>query len=168
MIAKAGFAAALVVTVILAGCAAVAITRLEAGKSSEADVRAALGTPARSYADPDGSRQLVFPTGPEGTQTYMAFLAPDGRLARLEQVLNEEHFRRIEVGTTDRAQLERLIGPPWRTIDFPNKRQVAWDYVFQDTWQYTVDFSVMLDERGIVQERVSVRRDRGRDSGVSK
>jgi outer membrane protein assembly factor BamE (lipoprotein component of BamABCDE complex) len=146
----------------LFGCSAISVSRLEPGKSSEADVRAAFGTPPKVYENPDGSRQLAFPTGPAGTQTHMAFLAPDGRLMRLEQVLTEEQFRRIENGRTSRDQLERLIGPPWRTIDFPNKRQVAWDYVFEDSWSYIVDFSVMLDERGLVAERASVRRERGR------
>lgn len=153
---------------MLAGCAVFAVARLEPGKSSESDVRQALGEPVKVYSDPDGARQLVYPRGPEGRQTYMAFLAPDGRLVRLDQVLTEEHFRKIAVGTTDQAQLERLIGPPWRKIPFPNLRQVAWDYVLQDSWGYTVDFSVMVDERGIVANLVSVRRDPGRSGSVSR
>lgn len=148
---------------LLAACASPGFGRLEAARSSEVDVRRALGEPARVYADADGSRQLAYPQGPMGTQTYMAFLGPDGRLRRLEQVLSEEHFRRIDAGTTSAAQLERLIGPPWRTIAFPNKRQVAWDYVFKDTWGYLVDFSVMLDDRGIVAETAYVRREKGDD-----
>lgn len=159
--------AVLAAAAFLSGCAVVGIVRLEPGKSSEAQVRQALGEPARVYADPDGTRQLVYPRGPEGRQTYMAFLAPDGRLARLDQVLTEEHFRRIAVGTTSDVQLERLIGPPWRKIPFPNLRQVAWDYVIQDGWGYTVDFSVMIDERGIVANLVHVRRDLGRSGGIS-
>lgn len=110
-----------------------------------------------AFADVAGSRQLVFPTGPLGTQTYMAFLSPDGRLARLEQALREENFRQLAPGRTSRDEVLRLIGPPWRTMDFPNKRQVAWDYRFEDTWGYLADFSVMLDERGIVVETVTVR-----------
>ena len=160
--------AVLAAAAMLAGCAVLAFARLESGKSSEAEVRQALGEPAKVYTEPDGTRQFVYPRGPGGTQTYMAYIAPDGRLARLEQVLAEDYFRRIEVGVTDGAQLERLIGPPWRKIDFPNKRQVAWDYVFVDGWGYTVDFSVMVDERGIVAEKVSVRRDLGRSGGVSR
>jgi len=152
---------------LLAGCGALSIARLEPGKSMEAEVRQALGEPTRTYTDPDGTRQLVYPRGPEGRQTYMAVLAPDGRLVRLDQVLTEEHFRRIAVASTNTDQLERLIGPPWRKIPFPNLRQVAWDYVYQDSWGYTVDFAAMIDEQGIVANLVSVRRDPGR-SGVSR
>jgi hypothetical protein len=157
--------ALLVAAAMLAGCAALGFHGLEAGRSSESDVRRALGEPARTYADADGSRQLAFTTGPAGTQTFMAFIAPDGRLTRLDQVLSNDQFRRIERGTTTGAQLERLIGPPWRVMDFPNKKQVAWDYVFRDEWGYTVDYSVMLDERGIVAETAYVRRESGRDGG---
>ncbi len=148
----------------LTGCSAVSILRLEPGTSTEADVRRALGEPARTFTLEDGTRQLVFPTGPGGTQTYMAYLSSSGSLVRLEQALADEKFRRIVPGTTTAAEIERLIGPPWRRIDFPNKRQVAWDYVYQDDWDYTVDLSVMIDERGIVAETVHARRTRG-DSG---
>jgi outer membrane protein assembly factor BamE (lipoprotein component of BamABCDE complex) len=154
--------AVLAAAAILAGCA---VGRLEPGRSTEADVRAALGEPARVYPVPDGTRMLAFPQGPAGTQTYMAHVTADGRLTRFEQVLSNDQFRRIERGTTTGAQLERLIGPPWRVMDFPNKKQVAWDYVFQDEWGYVVDFSVMLDERGIVAETAYARRESGRDGG---
>jgi hypothetical protein len=150
---------------VIAGCSPLAFIRLEPGKSSEADVRRALGEPARAFTHDDGSRQLAFPQGPEGMQTFMAFVSPDGSLVRLEQVLTESQFRRIVRGSTTGGELERLIGPPWRTLDFPNKRQVAWDYVLQDAWGYTVDFSVMLDERRVVAETVFARRDPG-DGGM--
>lgn len=159
--------ALLLATVGFAGCAAVAIVRLAPGTSTEADVRAALGEPARVFKEAGGGRQMAFPQGPEGLETYMAYVSPDGRLVRFEQVLKEEQFDRITTGETTQEELERLIGPPWRTMDFPNKRQVAWDYVYRDTWNYTVDLSVMFDERGIVAERIAVRRLPG-DRGVSR
>jgi len=110
---------------------------------------------------------MVYPQGPEGTVTYMAYVSADGRLVRFEQVLTEEVFAHITVGSTTAEELERLIGPPWRRMDLPNKRQVAWDYVYRDSWDYTVDFSVMFDERGIVADRAAVRRERG-DGGYSR
>lgn len=152
---------------LAAGCGILEMNRLEPGRSTEADVRQALGAPARVYPQPDGSRQLAFPRGPAGTQTYMAFVAPDGRLVRIEDVLSAEHLQRIAAGSMTSEQLERLIGPPWRTTAFPNLRQTAWEYVIQDTWGYTVDLSVMIDERGIVAGTVYARRERG-DSGMNK
>lgn len=139
----------------LAGCATIG---LKPGQSTEADVRRAFGEPARTYPQPDGSRQLVFPTGPAGTQTYMARVSAAGTLVALDQALVEERFRLLTPGTTTAEEVERLIGPPWRKIDFPNKGQVAWDYVYRDTWDYIVDLSVMVDRRGIVAETVHARR----------
>jgi hypothetical protein len=157
----------LLAAALLAGCAAIGMARLEPGKSTEADVRRALGEPRKVFANADGSRQLAFTTGPEGTQTHMAHLAADGRLLRIEQVLTAETIARISPGSTTAAQLERLIGPPSRITDFPNKRAVAWDYVLQDTWGYIVDFSVMVGRDGVVAEKIHVRRLTG-DSSVSK
>lgn len=149
------------VAALLWGCSTLGIGRLEPGRSPEAEVRQALGEPALTLDGANGARQLVFPQGPAGTQTYMAFIAPDGRLSRLEQALTEDSFRLIAVGKSSRADVLQLIGPPWRTIDFPNKRQTAWDYRFRDAWGYVAEFSVMLDERGIVAETVTVRLERG-------
>lgn len=158
---RASSATAVLGAFLLAGCSAVGLARLEPGRSTEADVRRLLGDPARAYPAADGSRQLAFPSGPEGTQTHMAYLAADGRLVRMEQVLNEDQFGRISPGTTRAEEVERLVGPPWRMQDFPNKQAVAWDYVFRDTWDYLVDFSVMVGRDGVVTEKVYARRPRG-------
>ncbi len=154
--------ASIAATLLVAGCTALGPCGLEPGRSSEADVLRSLGEPAMTFPTPDGGRQLVFPQGPMGSQTFMARVGADGRLARLDQVLDEEHFRRIESGRTTTGELERLIGPPWRRIAFPNLRQVAWDYHFEDAWGYDSDLSVMVDERGVVAGVIAVRRERDR------
>jgi len=143
---------------VLAGCSTFAILGIVPGKSTESDIRRALGEPARTFTLPDGSRLLAFPTGPGGTQTFMAQVSANGSLTRMDQVLVEERFRQVTPGTTTADEVERLIGPPWRKIAFPNKGQVAWDYVYRDTWDYLVDLAVMVDGRGIVQEMVHARR----------
>lgn len=148
----------------LAGCSTLSILRLEPGKSTEADVRRAFGEPALAFPAVDGTRQLVFAGGPQGAPPYVAHISANGSLARLEQVSVESQSLRFVPGTTTAAEVERLIGPPWRKVDFPNKRAVAWDYVYQDTWDYTVDLAIMVDARGIVVETVHARRSRG-DAG---
>ena len=155
--------ATVLATLVLAACAALPGAGLKPGVSTESEVRAALGKPAVELAEPGGGRSLAYPTGPMGTQTFMARLGPDGVLRSLDQVLAQEYFAQLRPGKTTGAEVLRIIGPPWRRMDFPNKRQVAWDYVFQDSWGYVVDYSVMLDERGIVAEMAYVRRESGRD-----
>ena len=147
---------------ILAGCAVVGLHGLEPGRSTEADVRRALGEPALALEGPAGTRSLAYPGGPGGTHTWMARIAPDGRLARLENGLTDDSRSRVTPGVT-KEEVLRLIGPPWRTMDFPNKRQVAWDYRVRDTWGYLVDYSVMIDEQGRVAETVAARIDDGHD-----
>jgi len=157
-----GVAVAAIAAVVLAACAAPAFVP---GQSTEAAVRAGLGEPAAVYPLPAGAKRLAFPTGPMGTQTFMADIGADGRLARFEQVLDEAHFLQVRKGEDDRDAVLRLLGPPWRSVDFPNKGQVAWDYRFRDSWGYLADFSVMFDAKGIAVETVTVRQEIGRQFG---
>jgi outer membrane protein assembly factor BamE (lipoprotein component of BamABCDE complex) len=136
---------------------------LSPGVSTERQVREAFGEPAMDLKEADGGRVLAYTTGPMGTQTWIARLGKDATLVSLEQVLDEEHMRRISPGTTTGEEVLRLIGPPWRKVDFPNKRQVAWDYMYADSWAYRVNYSVMLDEKGVVAETVNVRIEGGKN-----
>ncbi|SBT04719.1 conserved hypothetical protein [Candidatus Accumulibacter aalborgensis] len=49
---------------------------------------ASMGEPAMVWKNPDGSEQLAYPRGPAGTQTFMAYVGPDGTLQRIEKVLD--------------------------------------------------------------------------------
>jgi hypothetical protein len=146
-----------------AGCAAYDGHTLMPGTSTEADVRSTMGSPAAEYQESDGSRQLAYPRGPLGTQTYMAEVAPDGVVRSVRPALNDATFNRIAPGMT-RDEVLRLIGPPGETMSFARSGQVAWDYRFVDTWGYTAIFSVAFDANGVVVSKFSRRleRDRGR------
>jgi hypothetical protein len=111
----------------------------------EPEMRQAMGAPAGEYDLPDGTRQLVFPRGPLGTETYMVYVK-GGSVTRSEQVLTDDTFYRVQTGTTTQEELRRMIGPPYRMVRFDNLRQVAWDYRFRDSWGYLADFSAMIDE----------------------
>lgn len=154
--------ACLLAVLFAAGCASYSGRGLEPGVSTEAQVRALMGSPAAEYANPGGSRMLAYPHGPLGIETFMAEIGPDGRLVAVRQVLNEESFRGISRGMT-RDQVLRHIGPPGETMEFPNLKQVAWDYRFRDVWGYTAIFSVMLDGNGIVVSTFTRRLDTGRN-----
>lgn len=144
-------------------CALIPGHDLVPGVSRETEVRAAFGTPGYEWVDTSGVRGLAFPRGPMGTETYVARLDRQGALVGVEQVLDEDHFRRIRVGETTGEEVLRLIGPPSGRTAFPNKGQVAWDYRFQDTWGYQAYFSVLVDGRGVVAETVTTRIERRSD-----
>lgn len=154
------YLAALGAVTMVAACAALGGVQIGA---SEADARRAMGAPAMEFPDSDGSRQLVFPTGPQGTQTFMVYVSKDGTVRRVEQVLTDDTFHRIHAGTTTGEDVRRLIGPPWRVVRFGNLRQDAWDYRFRDTWGYLANFSVMVDDRGVVAGKVTARIESSRD-----
>lgn len=142
---------------LVAGCAA---QSLRPG-ASEAEVRQSMGAPAMELSMAEGSRALVYPTGPLGTHTYMAHVDRNGRLQRVEQVLDDSRFHAIQPGMT-KEELLRLIGPPSETMRFGNLRQTAWDYRFRDTWGYLAILSVMIDDNGRVASRITQRIERER------
>ncbi len=148
---------------LLASCAAHDGAGLRAGVTSENEVRQTLGAPALEIANPDGSRQMAYPKGYFSNQTYMVQVGRDGMFQGIHQVLDEDHFYRVQPGQT-RDDVLRLIGPPLETMDFPRLQQVAWDYRYQDTWGYNAIFSVMLDRDGHVVGKVTRRLERDRPS----
>jgi outer membrane protein assembly factor BamE (lipoprotein component of BamABCDE complex) len=138
--------------------AACAMQGLRPGATAE-EVVSTMGRPAVELRDPDGSRHLVYPSGPFGLQTHVAHVGSDGRLRGVEQVLDDTRFNAISPGmTTD--ELLRLIGPPWQRVYFNNLRQTAWDYRYRDSWGYVAVLSVMVDDAGRVASRITQRIER--------
>lgn len=150
-------AAAASLAMLLGACASYDGRGLQPGAATDADVRQLMGTPAEEFANPDGSRQIAYPRGPLGVETFMVHLRPDGRLDRIEQVLNEAHFDKIIIGKTTREEVRRLIGPPAETQEFRRQQQVSWTYRYRDAWGLVSDYSVTFDTKGIVVSKISIR-----------
>ncbi len=148
----------------LAGCASYDGYSLRPGTSTEDEVRSVMGRPAMEFRNADGSRELVYPRGPLGTQTFMADVSRDGVLQAVRPVLSDEVFLRIVPGMT-RDQVLRLIGPPGDVMEFPRSGRVSYEWRFMDTWHYTALFSVDFDRNGIVVSKFTrrIERDGGRD-----
>jgi outer membrane protein assembly factor BamE (lipoprotein component of BamABCDE complex) len=150
----------LILALALSGCASYSGSGLRPG-ASDNDVRQAMGRPAVELRNPDGSRELVYPKGPLGTQTFIAHLDAGGALKGIEQVLDDDHFRNIHEGQTQ-DQVLRMIGPPGETMRFPGGNH-AWQYRFMDTWGYTSEFNVTFNPAGIVVAKIAIRLDQDRD-----
>lgn len=114
-------------TLALAGCDYFALQELRPGVSTAREVRERLGEPGMEWEEGDGGRTWEFPRGPAGTDTYMATLGPDGVLRRIEQVLTEDNFARIEKGM-DEGRVRRLLGRPGSVQHFPLKPETVWDW----------------------------------------
>lgn len=152
------------ITVLLSSCAGYSGSNLKPGASTLPEVMASMGEPAMRWKNEDGSEQLAYPRGPAGTQTFMVFIGSDGRLERIEGVLDMEHFARIEHGKSDKESVLRLLGPsaPLRTQYYRLSNELAWEWRFCDGLSQMALFAVMFDaSTGIVRTTYQRRDDSG-------
>ena len=105
--------AALLAIATLGGCASIYTAPPQPGEP-EAQVIARLGEPTHRYVAGD-TRLLEYMTGPWGQATFMARIGTDGRLISYEQVLDTEHFSRIQPGTSTKQDVLHTIGAPSET-----------------------------------------------------
>ncbi|WP_300336900.1 hypothetical protein [Accumulibacter sp.] len=131
---------------LVSACAGYSGSNLKPGVSTLPEVLASMGEPAMVWKNPDGSEQLAYPRGPLGTQTFMAYVGPDGKLQRIDKVLNTEHFARIQVGM-NKDQVLRVLGPSgssW-TQFYSRSNLLAWSWLFCNSWNSQEFFDVMFD-----------------------
>lgn len=142
----AGAVAAAAATAALAGCATYGPGTLRPGDDS-AEVTRQLGAPTARYPMPGGVQRLEFARGPFGKHTYMVDLDTAGRVARVEQVLTEERFARVQAGQS-RDELLRLLGRP------SDRRGGGWQPGEVWAWRYESPFCqwfmVSIDPQGRV------------------
>ena len=138
----------------LFGCASYGGSGLKPGVATLPEVVVVMGEPAMRWKDADGREQLAYPRGPQGTQTFMVFMGPDGRLERIEHALDMGHFARIVPGKSDQAEVLRLLGPsqPQWTAYFEARDELVWEWRFCDNWGMVAFFDVLFDATtGIVR-----------------
>jgi len=142
----------------LAACASYSGYGLKPGAATENDVRKTMGRPALEMPDRDGGKELIYPKGPLGTQTFIAHVDARGVLEGIDQVLDDDHFRGIREGQT-RDDVLRMIGPPGEAMEF-RSGNYAWQYRFMDTWGYLSNFNVTFNREGIVVDKIAIRIER--------
>lgn len=130
----------------LTGCAAYGGRGLKPGESRLEDVLAVMGTPAVQWSEPDGSRKLQYPRGPLGVHTWQIQVDAAGRLAAIENLLDEEHFSQIKPGMSE-AQVLRLLGPSYApgTAFFERRNEWVLEWRYCDAWRFVSRFDVMFD-----------------------
>ncbi len=131
---------------LVSGCAGYGGGNLTPGALTRAEVIASMGAPALRWTNPDDSKQLAYPRGPAGTQTFMVHVRPDGKLQRIEKVLDAEHFWliRVEMG---KDEVLRVLGPPgpeW-TEYYARRNELDWSWLFCNDWSRQEFFDVMFD-----------------------
>ena len=142
---------------LLSACANYSGSGLKPGQAKLDDVLRAMGPPAQRWQEEDGSQQLAYPRGPVGYHTYMAYIGADGKLKKIENVLDEATFARIRPGMS-KAQILRLLGPsqPGWSAYFPARDELVWEWRYCDQWNAAARFDVLFDaSTGTVRSTLS-------------
>jgi len=152
------FWGAIIVALLLGACAAYDGRGLIPGTDGVDEVLRIMGQPALRWQDADGALQLAYPHGPMGFHTYMVHLAPDGKLQRIENVLDEQVFARIRPGMNT-EQVVRLLGPaqPEWSAYFSRRDELVWEWRYCDAASNAARFNVLFDQsRGTVRSTMAM------------
>jgi hypothetical protein len=122
---------ALIVLVLCVGCASFDGRGLVPGQSTADEVERLMGPAADKRAGPGGETWLYYPRQPYGRKTFVARVAPDGRLIALEQRLTDENISRLIPNATRGDELRSLLGPPYMITRFPQMEREVWQYYFR-------------------------------------
>jgi len=112
--------------------------RLIVGVSQQADVLASFGQPVRRWPDADGGQTLEYSSQPFGQSCWMATIAADGRLLRLEDTLLPASRFSITPGMTP-EQVSRLLGQ--------ERSRVFYRFSGEDVWDWNVAPDLLGDTR---------------------
>lgn len=128
---------------LLVGCASYSGTGLRPGEARVEDVIRVMGSPAMRWQDSDGSQQLAYP---RGIHTFMVQIGSDGKMQRIENILDMKTFARIRPAMT-KSQVLRILGPsePSGTAYFKARDELVWEWRYCDEWNERARFDVLFD-----------------------
>ena len=135
---------------VMAGCDRVATGELQVGQSTVADMKLKMGDPANVYREGD-KEVWEYPLGPEGVRTYMMTVNAQGGLEKIDQVLVDANFKRIQPGMTI-TEVRRILGRNSKEQRFgmtPNERTHKYKFNANNEDQY---FDVTYNAEGRVKE----------------
>lgn len=152
------FLVAIFSALLLASCATYSGRGLQPDQAEIADVLRVMGLPAMRWDHADGSVQLAYPRGPAGVHTYMVHLGADGKLQRIENVLERKSFALIHKGMSKQQVLE-VLGPsiPHWTAYFEARDELVWEWRYCDDWNQGARFDVLFDgSKEVVRSTMSL------------
>jgi outer membrane protein assembly factor BamE (lipoprotein component of BamABCDE complex) len=144
----------LAVMALIAGCASFSGSGLTPGKSTRAEVEAAMGKPAAADAKPNGETYLYFSRLPIGRKIYLAKIGPDGVLRGIEQTLTKENLAKVKADMTQ-AEVRELLGPTWRSVYLSRLERDVWEYPWQLVEERRI-FWVQFSRDGKVRETIEL------------
>lgn len=94
---------------VLAGCVQPTVF---APGSSIVDLRARAGNPTDIRFDRSGDELWEYARGPQGTESYVVRIGPDGKVKEVTQVLTDEQLMKVVPGTMTKADVRNILGRP--------------------------------------------------------
>jgi len=114
-----------------------------------------MGNPAMRWQDSDGSQQLAYP---RGIHTFMVHIGSDGKMLRIENVMDMKTFSRIHPYMT-KNQVLRILGPsePSGSAYFKARDELVWEWRYCDEWNEPARFDVLFDgSKEVVRSTMSL------------
>lgn len=136
---------------LLAACALLANPGGVAPGTPVAEVLQQLGAPSARYPAAAGAgERLQYSYQPAGQWVYNLDLDAQGRVARVEQALDEARFDRIQPDRWTRADVLREYGPPAQVVGVRNFEGDiwVWRYLSGPTWRLLF---IDVDPAGVVR-----------------
>ena len=143
-----------------AGCANLASI---APGTPAAAIESSRGKPFRVWPEPNGGASWEYPEGPQGHHTYMVRVGADGRVTRVDQVLDWPFFNMLKPGMKT-AEVEHVLGRPYRTSPMPLLAQnvMSWRWI-EAVWKRC--FYAYLTPEGTLVN-IGVRDEEMSDHGI--
>ena len=127
------------------------------------EIAASRGKPFRVWPEANGASSWEYPQGPEGRYTFMVRVGGDGRVTRVDQVLDWPFFNTLQPGMKV-DEVEHVLGRPYETVHFPMVAEnvMAWRWV-ETVWKRC--FFAYMDTNGRLV-RTGVRDEETSDHGL--
>ena len=141
------WALAAAVALSLVGCA---VPEWQKPGTPAAQIAHEMGQPHVLVPLPDGGERWVYSRQPAGQQVYHMVFDGQQRLQRVEQVLQEAHFHKLQAGVDDRHSVFNYFGKPALIERVGNFKGDIWTYRIREN---SIDRQahVFIDPQGVVQ-----------------
>lgn len=148
---------ALIVALLLQGCAAYDGRGLVPGTSTAADVERVMGRPAERLQSSTGDTVWFYPRGPFGRHTFAVSVAPDGVMRGIEQTLTVRNMEKVHAGSSTDRDVRMIFGPPTRVTRNHRGDRSVWEYRMFNQIQIPYNLFVQFSDDGIVREVLFLR-----------
>jgi len=132
----------------LAGCATP--QSLAPGATLE-QARATLGNPTARHSLAGGGTRLQYSNQPFDQSVWNADFDAQGRLARVEQMMSDAAFARVQSGRDTGHDVLREFGQPAQTFVYTLRNESAWMYRYLTHGGFKAAMFIYFDPSGVVK-----------------